>query len=224
MKTNQTNFVAVLKKAQSEYIANCEKRNKPVKLNKSGLQPDIANAIDNASTLTDGQIDTLASLNLGDAMLQGLKKANVKTCKRIIQVLQVITGGDAAKHLKGSARTLFLSVGSIIVAKASTRDGLVFGVTGKGNEHSSDGINVTVARNLQRMGVTSPASFATQSSVCFAQGAMGDLLGVGRTGGKGALPIINEESPVTSAIIQRIAALTQIEMQAIAGDAESASE
>ena len=67
------------------------------------------------------------------------------------------------------------------------------------------------------MGITSTRSFATQFSVCFAVGGLGNLLSVGSKGGKNELPVINSEHAVTKAILARIAGFTDIEVQSVAG-------
>ena len=182
------------------------------------MQPDIANAIKTVEAMTPEHIAELNTLEIENSCIKGIKVASVKACKRIAQVLAVTCGADASKNLKGSARTLFIVIGAVANADCKSRDGLLFAVTGRGNEHTSDGINLSIARNLQRMGVTSHRSFATQYSVCFAAGGLGDLLGVGHKGGKNELPIINFESKFVQAMLKRIASLTQIEILSIVGE------
>lgn len=220
MKTKQlqTEVSRALETANTSYIA----RTAPgaVKVNKNGIQPDIAHAQSTIATLTLAQWDSLATLDIGRDMVRAIGSAPVKVAKRIAQVFAVLAGADASKHLKGSARTLFLSVGAVTLAGCKSRDGLSFAVCGKGNEHSSDSVNLTLSRQMQRMGVTSPASFATQYSVCFANQGMGAILGIGRKGKKGEMPEVNQDAPLTRAIVARINTLTEIETQAVKGSDE----
>lgn len=210
-----------LENATGEYV----KRNKTVKLNSKGIQPDIAHAMGTFSRMSDAQWEALAALDLARDAMKGLRSAPVKVIKRILQVFDVTSGKPAnVDTLGGGARTLYLCTGAIVSAGCTGRDGLQFAVTGKGNEHSSDQVSLAVARKMQKLGVTSPASFATQYSVCFAQSGMGHFLGMGTKGKKGMLPDLVKDAPFTKAILARIVNLTEIETQDIAvkqGEGES---
>jgi hypothetical protein len=184
------------------------------KLNSNGINADVNHALNTLAELSDAHFEQINKLGLEADFIKGFKTAKLKTAKRMVQALAVLGGADASKYLKGSARTFFLVVGSIALASCKTRDGLVFAVTGKGNEHSSDGIDTIAARKLQKMGITSPQSLATQYSVAC---AMGSLLGVCTKGKKNELPNVNTEHAVTRAIVSRIAQFTEIEMQAVSG-------
>lgn len=220
MKAKQikTELVRALESANTAYLSRTPESAR--KVNKAGIQPDIAHALGTVEQIAPPQWDVLESLNIGRDMVRAINNAPVKVGKRFAQVLAVLAGGDAARHLKGSARTLFLAVGAVCVAGAKGRDGLQFAVTGKGNEHSSDQVSLAVARKMRKLGVTSPASFATQYSVCFAPSGMGAALGIGRKGKKGEMPEVNQDAPMTRAILARIASLTDEETQSVKGEGE----
>jgi hypothetical protein len=210
---------------QRASVAYCDRTPEGArKLNKHGVQVDCAHGIKTMQGLTEAQALAVEALPIEREVSQGIAQAtNVKVVKRIAQVVASLAGVEMnTRTLSGSARTLFLAVGAIKVAGATTRDGLVFAVTGKGNEHASEGVNVTAARKLQRMGVTSPASLGTQLSVCFADGAIGPLLSIGRRGEKNCLPVLNDESVFIGLILDRIAQATDVEIEnvarALAGD------
>lgn len=214
-KFAQKSTVLALVAANATYVA---RTGSAAKVNASGVQPDIAHAIKTVEAFTAPQWDALNALGVSDAVNKGIKGAsNVKVCKRIAQVLGFIATGDA-RYIKGSARTFLIDVAALHLAGAKSRDAMRYASTGKGNESTSDEINVSVARGLHRLGCTAPASEATQYSVSFAANGMGAILGVATKTGRGALPVVNVESPFFAPIIARVGALTSLDAQIIAGD------
>jgi hypothetical protein len=220
---NREMLASLVIKGNSAYLARTPEAQR--NLNKAGIQKDCATALETVSNMSEAHFTQLNALALGPDAVAGLDRlavaSNVKTIKRAAQVLASLAGMGVPG---GSGRTLFLAVGAVAVAGCKTRDGLQFAVTGKGNENTSDGINLTVARKLQRIGITSPASYATQYSVCFAPGAMGEVFGIGRKGKKGEMPEVNPQSPFARAILSRIASLTDIEIEKLSGDDKGEGE
>jgi hypothetical protein len=188
-----------------------------LKLNANGINADINHALNTLAEISDAQFDVINTLGIENHFIKAFKTAKLKTAKRMVQALAVLGGADAAKYLKGSARTFFLVVGSVALASCKTRDGLAFAVTGRGNEHTSDGVDESAARKLHKMGITSPQSLATQYCVAC---AMGSLLGCMTRGRKNEMPNVDQSHVVTRAIIARIASMTNFEILAVSGETE----
>lgn len=183
-------------------------------LAKNGMQEDCARALETLDSITPAQWAHLETLKLGDDAVAGLERiaraTNTKVPLRAAGLLAFLAGGAVPP---ASARTFCLAVGAVLAADCKTRDGLQWAVTRKGNENTSDGINVAVAGKLQKIGITSPASFDTQFSVSFSPDGLGSVFGLGIKGKKNEMPTINGNAPFARAIMSRLAALTEIEVR-----------
>jgi hypothetical protein len=190
-------------------------RTKPedVKLCPNGMNEDINQALKTLESITEQQLDRINALGIESDFIKLYKDARLKTVKRMVQVLAVLGGADASKHLATSSRAFFLVVGAICCAGATTRDGIAFAVTGKGNENTSDGVQLVAARQLQKIGCGNINNLSTEYSNSV---KMIEMLKIGHSGGKNKPPIIDKEHVITRAVVQRIAAMTDIELQDIA--------
>src|SRR5574343_115372 len=124
--------------AHSGYLARTPESQR--KLNKKGVQPDIAHARDTMSDLTPAQRDAVNALPLTPAMVERIgSTSNVKVVKRASQIIAFCAGVDARETLKGSARTFAIALAAVSVANARTREGLAWAIARAGSEHASEG-------------------------------------------------------------------------------------
>lgn len=186
-------------------------------LNKNGMQGDIADGLKHWVGFTVPMYDELSKVGITEEqVITGIKNTrNVKVALRLPQILAFIATGSVT-HLQGSAKTLFYEVGALAMG-AKTRAALFFAATGKGDENTSDVINVPAIRKLQKVaGLIGATTEQTQNSVSFAKDNLGDVLGIATKAGRNALPVVNTESPVLKALIARAATLSDLDFERLA--------
>ena len=143
------------------------------------MQPDIQAGLATFLALTPGQVGALAKLGIDwGKVSEGLSRAtNVKVARRLPQFVAFIISGDA-RYLQGSAQTALLEYCALCIG-AKTKEALRFASTGKGDENTSDQINVSKARTLRNaFGEVKSSSRDTQASVSFSKGGLLDILGL----------------------------------------------
>jgi len=190
---------------------------------KTGFNDSIYSGFQTALKFTDAQLHAVDSglgltwANIANAIANA---SNVKKAMRIPQFLLFCVSGDGSA-LKGSAKTAFLAFASLM-CEAKTRAGITFGVTGKGNEHTSDAIRgyENAKKILAKMGGVDSASASTQISVAMTTGGILPALGVCAAMPKGApVPAINPDSKLAQTLATVIAGLQDGSIDLIAEQA-----
>lgn len=178
---------------------------------KTGFNDSIYTGYQTALKMTDAQLHAVTE-GLGltwEQVAQAIAGAsNVKKAMRIPQFLLFCVTGDG-NALRGSAKTAFLAFASLM-CEAKTRAGITFGVTGKGNEHTSDAIRgyENARKIIAKMGGVDSASAPTQISVAMSKGGILPALGVCEAMPKGApAPAINPESKLAQTLATVISAM-----------------
>ena len=191
--------------ANAAYIA----RTPDAKLNKSGIQNDIAKALGIVAKMTPAQIEAIEALEVGDSIIKGLTDAtNTKKPMRTLQaVLFAVTGsGD---YLKGSARTFILEFCGLAIAGAKTRAGLAYCATGKGDESTSDNVKTQKARAIMKaFGQVGVSTESTQNSVSFSAGGIAATLGVATKDKRSGMPSVNLDNKVAQALDNIVKGMT----------------
>ena len=204
-KFNAETLKNALVAANAAYIA----RTPAAKLNKAGLQNDIAKALGIVAKMTPAQIEAIAALEVGDSIIKGLTDAtNTKKPMRTLQaVLFAVTGsGD---YLKGSARTFILEFCGLAIAGAKTRAGLAYCATGKGDENTSDNVKTQKARAIMKaFGQVGVSTESTQNSVSFSAGGIAATLGVATKDKRSGMPSINLDNKVAQALDNIVKGMT----------------
>lgn len=193
------------------YIA---RKGASAKLNKSGMQSDISKGMGHFTAFTAPMFDAITALGISEQQIcDGIKKTrNVKVALRLPQLLAFIASGSV-DYLQGSAKTCLYETAALVMG-AKTRAALFFAATGKGDENTSDVISVARVRKLQKLaGLIGASTEQTQNSVSFAHDNLGDVLGIAHKAGRTDLPVINADSPVLLALIKRIDALTDLDLE-----------
>lgn len=204
-KFNAETLKNALVAANASYVA----RTPAAKLNKAGLQNDIAKALAIVAKMTPAQIEAIEALEVGDSIIKGLTDAtNTKKPMRTLQaVLFAVTGsGD---YLKGSARTFILEFCGLAIAGAKTRAGLAYCATGKGDENTSDSVKTQKARAIMKaFGQVGVSTESTQNSVAFSQGGIAATLGVATKDKRTGMPTINLDNKVAQALDNIVKGMT----------------
>jgi len=196
MTANKINFNEIFASANSAYIAR-----HPNDANvsaKTGLNPSIEAGLNYAKAITEGRLEILEKLGVNwEEVAKSIAGAsNVKKAMRAPLLLNFIASGDA-QYLQGSAQTALLGFCALMIG-AKNRNGLYFTVTNKGDENTSDTINLNKAHEVQKaFGKVGITTAPTQISVAFSQGGLLPMLGlcgVMQKGADAALPdIINNK-------------------------------
>lgn len=203
------NFVELFTRANAAYVA---RHATDANVDKDGFNPSIKQGLAYAKALTENQLETLAKLGVDwESVANGIAGAsNVKKAMRAPLLLRFIVSGDTTA-LQGSAQTAMLAFCSLIIG-AKGKSGLHFGVTGRGDENTSDEISVQRARAVQKaFGSVGVSTAPTQLSVAFSKGGLLPMLGLCDAWEKGAdkpLPAINQSSKLAKAMIKLIGSLT----------------
>jgi len=191
---------------------------------KTGFNDSIYAGFQTALKFTDAQlhaVDTGLGLTW-ESIAQAIAGAsNVKKAMRIPQFLLFCVSGDG-NALRGSAKTAFLAFAALM-CEAKTRAGIAFGVTGKGNEHTSDAIRgyENARKVLAKMGGVDSASAPTQISVAMSRGGILPALGVCEAMPKGApVPAINGDSKLAQTLATIIAGLQEGTIDLLAEQAQ----
>lgn len=143
------------------------------------FQADIYAGLKTFKSFTPAHMQGLEQLGVNwEKVAKGLQDAtNVKIARRLPQFLLFIMTQDS-KLLQGSALTGLLEFCGLAIG-AKTKEALFFASTGKGNENTSDVINVSRARAIRNaFGEVDTSSRGTQASVAFSKGGMLDILGI----------------------------------------------
>lgn len=201
-------LINALVSSNARYIA----RTANPSLNKVGINPSIASAIDIANKLTDAQAGEIEKLGLRSLLLDSIAtQTNVKKPVRTLQALLFTLTGNGS-FLQASARTFVLEYCGIITGEVKTRAALAFVATGKGDENTSDSVKVNQASKIRRaFGVVSAGTEPTQNSVSFSAGGIGEALGLTmRKEKRTALPVAVavENNPVALALDSIIKTMT----------------
>lgn len=168
------------------------------------MQSDIMNGLKTFKNMTPANMQSLEQLGVDwGAVEKGLiNTTNVKIARRLPQFLAFMVLHDA-KYLAGSVLVAVLEFCGLAVG-AKTKDALLFASTNKGNENTSDVINVARIRKVQSvLGKRDASSRPTQASVTFSKGGILDILGIVKPWGRGnsaeAMPVI-VDTPLTRAL------------------------
>jgi hypothetical protein len=189
--------------ANSAYIA---RKGGAANLNKAGMNPDIAKGLRVWSNMTAPTFDAVIGLCAGLDIVAGIEKSsNTKKAMRLPMLLSFIVSGDV-RDLKGSARTAFLEC-CALVNGAANRESLTFAATGamRDGDATSTLRDVSLARKLRTLaGSVKSSTEQTQNSVAFSAGGLSDMLGIARKDTRKSHPILNAESLVLRAMLDRI--------------------
>lgn len=169
--------------ANSAYVSRNPEKGEALKGN---MQDDIKAGLAVFLEFSPAQVSQLGKLGVSWANVgQGLGAAtNVKVARRLPQFLGFAITGDG-RYLKGSTKTAILEYCALCIG-AKTKDALRFASTGKGDENTSDVINVAKARALRdAFGAVKASSRDTQASVSFSKGGLLHLLGLVEPWAKG---------------------------------------
>lgn len=151
------------------------------------MQKDIAKGLSVFASFSEGQFLALEKMGIDWASIEkGIAQAtNVKVAMRLPMFLAFIVSGNGAM-LKGSAQTALIEYCALMLG-AKTKDALRFASTGKGDENTSDEINIAKARLIQKaFSTVSVGSRDTQASVSFSKGGLLSVLGMVTPWAKGA--------------------------------------
>lgn len=216
-KFSQTSIVTALNSANSAYIA---RKGASANLNKSGFNPDINKALQIVALITDAQIKAISALEIDAQIIAGLKDAtNTKKPMRTLQALMFTITGNGA-YLKGSARTFLIEFCALVIAGAKTRSALAYSATGKGDDSTSDEINVTKARMINRaFGAIGVSTEQTQNSVSFSKGGIAETLGIARKTARQDMPVIDLSNKVAQALNAMVAGMTDSKINLIVAQA-----
>lgn len=154
---------------------------------KGNLQEDIKAGFAVFAEFTPSQITALGKLGVNWERVASMlgSASNVKIARRLPQFIGFIITGDG-KYLKASAQTALIEYCALCIG-AKTKEALRFASTGKGDESTSDVINVSRARDIQKaFGKVNSSSRETQASVSFSKGGILDILGLVTPWGRGA--------------------------------------
>lgn len=214
IQTAQQNAANAYAKANQKYIA----RNKAPQLDpKTGMQDDIAKGLKFALSMSEGAMrDIEEGLQISWAHVGHCieNATNVKVALRIPQFLSFAVTG-LASDLKGSAKTALLVFASLM-HNAQNRAGIMYAVTGKGDEHAADNLRgyQNALKLLRAVGAVGSSTAKTQISVSITQAGILPALGMVTLEGK--MPVLNLESPATKHFMGIIAGLRDGQLQDLA--------
>lgn len=202
--------------ANAAYIA---RKGANAKLNKNGLQEDIASAIDTLGKLAPATIALFPTFcDVGIACKRIGESTNVKKALRALDVLSLLATDDM-KYCRASAKVFVIEYAGLLCANVKTREGLRFVATGKGDENTSDSVSVSKARALRNaLGATGITSVQTQESVAWSNGGLGEILQatVPGTGARGKRAEIVQDAPLLTVLNAWFAKLTDGKIALIA--------
>ncbi len=178
---------------------------------------DIANGLARFERFSAAQWAGIAALGIDASIVEGIANTgNVKVLLRLPQLIDYLVTGDH-RALQGSAKTAVVEA-LAIEAGAKTRDALRFAATGKGDENTSDQIDVSKARAFVRaLGGTliSASTEPTQNSVAFARGNLLAILGIAHKTDRRGMPELNRDSGLYRAIAKHVNRISERDLIAL---------